>query len=175
MTHVEIVGRSAFLIAACGLVGCHRVAPVAIPQTGEQRITAWYQAWAAQQPRPSREIVDRVERLIAGQPCIGRLGQWSRSYAFHLLPNRTAYTQIIDFHFEEAGTPEVQVGRQVTAPAAWVNLDDRPIRMASGDYDLRDNRIRVEFCGANAGERRKDDINNIRTYFDELELRRSPR
>jgi hypothetical protein len=89
-----------------------------------------------------------------------------------MLPEKTVDTGIVDFHLDEAGTPGVKPGRQITAPDSWVNLDDRPIKMAAGDYDLEEDRIRVGFCGNNVSGPGPGGINNMNSYFDELKRRR---
>jgi len=64
------------------------------------------------------------------------------------------------------------VHRHITEPDSWVNIDDRPIRMVSGDYDVKEDRIRVAFCGNNVGGPGRGGINNMNAYFDELAKRR---
>ncbi len=131
-----------------------------------------YSAWSNSEPRPPEKLVDRVEALLAKEPCVGNLDGWSRSYAYDFLPERTVDAGIVDFHLEEAGRLGVKAGRKIEQPDAWVNIDDRPIKMADGDYDVRDNRIRFAFCGINAGPDGPGTINHLRSYFDELKRRR---
>ena len=40
--------------------------------------------------------------------------------------------------------------------------------MVWGDYDVKDKRIRIAFCGNNFGGPRTDGVNNMNTYYDEL-------
>jgi hypothetical protein len=103
---------------------------------------------------------------------VGSLDRWSRFYGYDSLPKKTVDTGIVDFHLEEAGAFAVKAGRHVTEPDSWVNIDDRPIKMVSGDYDVKENRIRIAFCGNNVGGPGKGGINNMNTYFDELKRRR---
>jgi hypothetical protein len=139
-----------------------------------------YAQWAAKQPRPDTKLVDRVESLLAKEPCVGSLDKWTRVYAYNRLPRKAVGglpkeavdRGIVDFHLEAVGVgnkPE----RHITEPNSWVTMDDRPIKMADGDYDLKDNRIRFSFCGNNLGPSMPPAINNMATYFDELERRRS--
>lgn len=79
------------------------------------------------------------------------MDRWSRYYGYDRLPENTVDTGIIDFHLEEAGTTDVKSGRHITEPDSWVNIDDRPIKMVSGDYDVKEKRIRIGFCGNNFG------------------------
>jgi hypothetical protein len=97
-------------------------------------------AWAAAQPRPPAHIVDRIENLLASQPCIGRLDRWLRTYAFD--DDR----QIIAFHLEEAAPTGVRPGRQVTYPYSWDNLGEGPVGVV-GDFDLADGQLRFASCG----------------------------
>lgn len=156
------------------LGSCHNVEPHRAPPTQEQLLQQKYDAWAARQPRPTWQLVNQVEAALSREPCIGNLDRWSRSYAFNMLPETTVDTAIVDFHLEGAGGPlGIKPGKRVTAPDAWVRVDDRPIRIVDGDYDLREHRIHVAFCGNNIGEPAKGGINNMHTYFDELKRRRS--
>jgi hypothetical protein len=115
-----------------------------------------------------------MEKLLQQEPCLGRLERWSRSFAYNYDPPReTLHAGIVDFNFEEAGKFGIQPGRHITEPNSWVNVDDRPIKMASGDYDVKEDRIRIKFCGNNVGGAGKGGIDNMDTYFDELDRRRS--
>lgn len=101
------------------------------------------------------------------------MDRWSRYYGYDRLPEKTVDTGIVDFYLEEAGSPDVKTGRHITAPDSWMTADDRPIKMVSGDYDAKENRIRIAFCGNNVGSPRTAGINNMKTYYDELKRRRS--
>lgn len=128
--------------------------------------------WAARQPRPAQRIVDRIEALLAGQQCVGRLDRWSRSYAYHYDPRTgNLYDKIIDFHLEEAGSRGIRAGRHVTGPTRWMWVDDRPIKMATGDYDVTEGRLRIAYCGDNMGP--PEDFDRFERYWDDLERRRS--
>ena len=129
-----------------------------------------YEAWAARQPRPPTQLIEGIEALLAKEPCVGSLERWSRHYAYNRLPEKTVDAGIVDFHLEELGTPDVKPGRHITEPNSWVNIDDRPIEMAEGDYDVKENRIRFAFCGENVGG--LVSVNDMNAYFDELKRRR---
>ena len=163
---------SLVLFATCILLSCRNAETGHAPQTKQERIVTQYEAWAARQPRPSPQLVDRIEMLLPRESCIGRLDQWSRHYGFNRLPEKTIDEGVVDFQLEEAGSPNVKAGRHITAPDSWVNLDDRPIKMAWGDYDVKGNRIRVAFCGNNFGGPGQK-VDNMKKYFDELKRRRS--
>jgi hypothetical protein len=100
------------------------------------------------------------------------MDRWARFYGYDRLPQETVDTGIVDFHLEEAGTAEVKVGRHITEPDSWVNIDDRPIKMVSGDYDVKEDRVRVGFCGKNVGGKQAD-VDKMRRYWGELDRRRA--
>jgi hypothetical protein len=160
------------LIAAFALNSCGRSEATKALPNEQERMQRWYKEWSARQPRPTPQLVDHIEALLAQVPCIGDLNRWSRSYGYNMLPEKSVDTGIVDFHLEEAGTPGVKPGRHITAPDSWVNLDDRPIKMAEGDYDLKEDRMRVGFCGNNVIGPGAAGINNMNSYFDELKRRR---
>ena len=161
---------SLFLLTASALACCGRAES---PENEQQRLERQYKAWAARQPRPPAPLVDRIEALLAKEPCVGSMDRWSRYYGYNHLPEKTVDTGIVDFHLEEAGTPGVRPGRHITEPDSWVNIDDRPIKMVSGDYDVEEDRIRIAFCGDNFGGPGTGGIDNMNSYFDELKQRRS--
>jgi hypothetical protein len=163
---------SLILLAACALVCCRNDQPSRAVATEDERMLKEYETWAAQQPRPPTQLVDHVEALLAREPCVGSLDRWSRHYGYNRLPERTVDKAIVDFHLEEVGTPDVKPGRHITEPSSWVNIDDRPIRMIEGDYDVKEDRIRIAFCTNNVGGPDTGDINNMNAYFDELKRRR---
>jgi hypothetical protein len=158
------------LLAMCALACCRRTEP---QESEQQRIERQYEAWAARQPRPPAQLVDHIEALLAKQPCVGSIHRWARYYGYNRLPEKTVDTRIVDFHLEEAGTPEVRAGRHITEPDSWVNIDDRSIKTVSGDYDLKEDRIRIAFCGSNVGGPDTRGINHMNAYFDDLKRRRS--
>ena len=161
--------KNLLLLATCALACCRRAEPA---ENDQQRMERQYEAWAARQPRPPAQLVNHIEALLAKEPCVGSMNRWSRYYGYNRLPEKTVDRGIVDFHLEEAGTPPVRAGRHITEPDSWVNIDDRPIKMVSGDYDVKDNRIRIAFCGNNVGGPGRGGINNMNAYFDELAKRR---
>jgi len=130
-------------------------------------------SWAARLPRPPEQIVERIEALLAQQPCIGGLERWSRSYSYHYDPvTGSLYNQIVDVSLEEASA-DAPAGRQVTGPISWMTIDDRPIMMARADYDVVEDRLRVQWCGNNGRSMSRSDDERFEAYFDDLERRRA--
>jgi hypothetical protein len=164
--------KSFLLLTICALSCCGKPAPQRAQETEQQRLEGQYEAWAARQPRPPAELIDHIEALLAKEPCVGSMTQWSRYYGYDRLPEKTVDTGIVDFHLEEAGTAEAKVGRHITEPDSWVTIDDRPIKMVSGDYDVKDNRVRIAFCGNNVGAERTE-VDNMARYWTELHRRRA--
>lgn len=162
---------SIFCVVVVLTGGCRKAEPKR-PQSEEEKLSAWYAAWAAHQPRPAPQLVDRIESLLAKEPCVGSLDRWSRFYAYDYLPERTVDAGIVDFHLEEAGKMGIKPGVHITVPDSWVNLDDRPIKMAEGDFDIAENRIRFGSCGENVGIPGPGGFSNIAAYLRDLERRR---
>jgi hypothetical protein len=159
------------LLAACALMSCEKQEPKKASPAKQGQIERWYEDWAARQPRPTPQLVDHIEALLVRSPCIGDLKRWSRSYAYDMLPERTVDTGIVDFHFEEAGAENVKAGRHVSAPF-MANIDDRPIKMVDGDYDIREDRIRIGWCAQNVGATQSD-VDKARRYWAEKGRRRA--
>jgi hypothetical protein len=161
------------LCLAILLTSCGREAVKANGPADQTNVEEAYAIWAAGMPRPQASMVDRIESLLATQPCVGQLDQWSRTYAFDYdLGTRRVDDHIIMFHLEEAGTPGVRPGRRVMEPNSWVNLDDRPIRTVDGDFDVSDGRLRIGFCGNNVDPSAAS-IQQLRSYWSDLERRRT--
>jgi hypothetical protein len=138
----------------------------------EREIKEQYDVWASRQPRPPRQVVDRIEALLAKEPCIGALGQWSRTYAYDEdMQTNTLYPDIVDFDLKAAGKFGVEPGLHLTEPNSWVAIDDRPIKMAWGDYKVANNQLTIGFCGSNVGPSTGPIIHRP-DYNDDLQRRR---
>jgi hypothetical protein len=162
--------RSLIPIAACALASCHDAESDRARQIAQQREEEWYQA--ARQPRPSEQLVDHIEDMLKREPCVGNLERWSRFYAFNMFPEKTVDTGIVDFHFEGVGWLGITPGRHITFPDVGAT-DARDIRMVTGDYDVKEDRIRIGFCGSHVRGPEPGDMNNMNAYLDELKRRRS--
>jgi hypothetical protein len=155
------------------ILGCQKSEVRKHDTSEREQLESKYAAWASRQPRPPVEIVNRIERVLEKEPCVGRLDRWARFYAYNEdTPTKTLYPKIVDFQLEEAGKFGVQPGRRITEPNSWVTIDDRPLMIVSGDFDLSENRIRIAFCGNNVGPA-KAEIDRMRAYWKELDRRRA--
>jgi hypothetical protein len=103
--------------------------------------------------RPDSAMIDKLERKLSPNPCIGSLARWSRSYSFERDPeSRRVVRRIVTFLYEEAGKFEFKAGRHIFAPGEVpINLDDRQYMIAFGTYDLQSDKIEVGACGPNVG------------------------
>ena len=161
--------------ATCTLIfGCYRAETKKAEPTQLEKAEQQYAEWASEQPRPSKQLVRHIETLLAKEPCVGRLDRWARYYAYNYdVPEHVLYPEIVDFHLEEIGT-NAQPAIHITEPNSWVNIDDRPIRMATGSYDVRRDKIGFAWCGNNVAglSSTKTDIYRLDEYFNELDRRR---
>jgi hypothetical protein len=162
------------LCVACGLtLGCKEAVVRNDQGSTDRELERQYAAWASRQPRPPQQVVNRVETLLAKEPCVGALNRWSRTYTYDEdMPNRTLYPGIVAFHLKAAGAFGVEPGLHVTEPNSWVTIDDTPIKMVWGDYEVSKDRLTVGFCGPNVGPTMDDTGINRRDYDDDLKRRR---
>jgi hypothetical protein len=108
--------------------------------------------------KPGTILIDRIERQLAGRPCIGALDRWERHYAFGGEPDDPTWGQghvhadrdRISFAFMEAGRYEFRSRRVIETPASG-SIDDRPMRFAFGEYHVASGRLFVHACGGNSG------------------------
>ena len=139
----------------------------------ERNIVEWEKA----QPRPSQAMVERIENLVAQEPCVGTLNRWSRHYSYLYDPVREElHPRIIVLHLEEAGKFGIRAGLQISAPEIVFRNHDLEVRMARGDFDRLDGRIRFSFCGNNFNNGENipsSDFENVDAYYRELKKRRA--
>jgi hypothetical protein len=168
--------RITILWATCALsFGCQRAEVRQQERLTDRNLEEQHAEWAARQPRPSEQVVSRIETLLTQDPCVGPLDRWERIYAYNEnIQSKTLYPGIIDFHLNEAGGFGVRPGRHITEPNSWVNVDDRPIRMVSGDYQVSTGKLSIGFCGNNVGPSPEPTaIDRFDEYYDELKARQA--
>lgn len=144
--------RFILLVVTCALTAASQRAEAVPPQQSQpESAPQSFELLLKSQPRPPAELVNHIEALLAKEPCVGRLDRWSRYYAYDFMPDTVVDTGIVDFQFKQAGSLGVQAGVKITYPDEWANIDDTPIRVVIGDYDVREDRVRIAFCGNNMG------------------------
>ncbi len=108
---------------------------------------------------PSAAVLDRLERQLTQQPCVGNLNQWERNYGFFSAPVlngifgqgvRWYYRGKVFVDLRQAGFEEFRAGRYVhRVPPHFGIADDRPYKLVGGEYDVKVDRLRLHWCGAN--------------------------
>jgi hypothetical protein len=99
---------------------------------------------------PSTATIEQIEAKLAGEPCIGSVGEWHREYAFRKANNKPADRNDIRVWFKAAG-PRDAAGRFVRETTDKWPLDDSPVNMVFARYDVRRDQLTLESCGANFG------------------------
>jgi hypothetical protein len=100
------------------------------------------------EPRPSEQMVDRLEAKLAGRPCIGRLKRWVRDYSFALGKDGGADRKNIHFTFRPASGWAHPPGRRIIGLHEG-GIDDSRTITARGKYDVAADRATLEYCGPN--------------------------
>jgi len=98
--------------------------------------------------KPNPDLIDSIERRLAGQPCIGDISSWDRQYTY-ALPSRQVDESVIEFVLRKAGRYGVAAGRRIDIPGATVTIDDTPVKMVFGKFERKTGNLRIEFCGDN--------------------------
>ena len=99
---------------------------------------------------PSDDVVNLIEQKLSSEPCIGSLGSWSRRFAYGFDPRTGGVDRrTISFLFQEAGKYEFREGRFIVEPDAFITIDDRPYRIATGTYAPDTGRLELSSCGPN--------------------------
>lgn len=109
------------------------------------------------QMEPGREplppaLMDKMERAISAQPCIGSMDKWHRRYSYKAWMEGAVYhrdTMTIAFVLAEAGRFEFLRGRQFVVSPKPPMIDDRSYKVAYGQYDLETGRVTLTGCGLN--------------------------
>ena len=99
----------------------------------------------------SAEVIERIERALGTDPCIGSLAKWDRIYYQKgWAEGRMRYidTMSIAFTFHEANKYEFRSRWRFVEPYQPM-IDDRPYKFATGEYDLMTDRFEIWNCGSN--------------------------
>jgi hypothetical protein len=92
---------------------------------------------------------------LASVPCIGPLQSWQRNYVYESAPLKQSYPPLdrwYDYHrvsFELFGADSYfHAGRRVHGRDPYLGIYvDGHFRFATGTYDLRSQRVVLDFCG----------------------------
>jgi hypothetical protein len=108
---------------------------------------------ADREPIPSDADVDRLENELKAEPCIGPLAGWERRYRYSSDTGGVVSQNQIQFNLRQAGAFEIRAGREITPPhpADEHDIDETPVKMASGIFDRSQGKLYVAFCGLNTG------------------------
>lgn len=109
---------------------------------------------------PSHVQVQKIERWLERQTCVGELSGWERRYQFHqdLRMRSPSYMKvshhIIDFALRrgDAAYP-IQPGLHILAAKVGFNgeIDDRPGYAAYGKFDVASGKMTLGSCGYSKG------------------------
>ena len=99
---------------------------------------------------PGTLVMDRIERQLAGRPCIGALDRWERHYEYAFDFSDPALTRvdrnIVNFAYSEAGVDPYRSRRVLEG----VGIDERYMRFMWGEYHVRSGALFVHSCGHNS-------------------------
>jgi hypothetical protein len=105
------------------------------------------------QTPPPAQYLDKMEKELGAVQCVGDVRRWERRYEYHRSRTGTVYhldTAVIDFQLREAGKFGFRSGREFV-DTIEPEIDDRPYKIAFGNYDLLRDKLTVETCGPNVG------------------------
>jgi hypothetical protein len=114
-------------VLACALSGCCKVTPV--------------------NSKPNEATVERIERKLAGKPCILSLDRWTRSYVYPISDGKI-YDRVIAIDLEQPGISGRGPGRFILDKPS-TRIDDRQFRIASATYDIASDTLLIDYCGWN--------------------------
>ncbi|MDZ3833432.1 MAG: hypothetical protein U0S50_16690 [Sphingopyxis sp.] len=123
-------------------------------------------ACVTREGKPTETEIDQVEAQLEGAPCVGRLADWERIYAYrpeyfaeevHAAlkerrePRPSGYDRsIIDIHLRPANVSGSGAGRKSQAGRPAEASADNPDKDHSvrGSFDLRRGQLAMKECGA---------------------------
>ena len=99
---------------------------------------------------PDAGLLDRVERALQADPCVGSMDRWFRRYAYRLDSLQSAAdTSTLWFTLHEAGAFEFRPGRVALSPYEFAQIDDRAYLIVTGVYKVPTGELVIETCGPN--------------------------
>lgn len=101
--------------------------------------------------KPDVELINKVEKLLNGEPCVGSTDQWRRIYANGV---DTQFGGVdptkVRFRLVEAGKHGIVAGREIVSAKEFVVIDDRDLQVIFGSFDRNTQSINIEYCGPNS-------------------------
>ena len=110
-------------------------------------------------PAPPIALVDRLEAELEADPCVGPLGRWNRTYEY-AARDVNQRRDALAFKLVEANGTSTKPGREILRSyvgGGEIAVDDRPVKMAWGLYDIATGRLTMEHCGNNFRVTREPD------------------
>lgn len=99
--------------------------------------------------RPTDATLNRIERRLGQDACIGDLKNWSRTYSYAQQSEKWS-TDLVEFRFVRPGNDGARPGRFIDQKRS-ASLDDRNYELVYGSYKISTDELDVWACGWNAG------------------------
>ena len=97
--------------------------------------------------------VDRLEGLLAKQPCVGTLEEWERNYRLGYRPKKLwpgafePQFDMIEFRFRHTGPISIVAARNIFRVGADQDWPDSPaVRTVTGRYNVKSGTLFVDRC-----------------------------
>lgn len=100
---------------------------------------------------PSDAVVERIEAKLARDPCVGSIDRWHREYAFTQAVNQPLDPNEIAIWLTDTRLGGGALGRVIRKTVEEWPVDDRPIKVVSGIYNIQQDLLTIEHCGPNFG------------------------
>lgn len=107
---------------------------------------------------PKWREVERVERALATNTCIGAVNDWDKRYFYvkargQVIPPLSPVrdVNVIGFFFNEAGVGDYRAGRRLGDVERFIGYDHKQRRAAAGEFDLRTGEAKIWSCGLVCG------------------------
>ena len=136
---------------------CLIVTPIACAEPDPQR--DWERSLeqrADEAGTPAVAVIDKLERRLEKEPCIGELSNWQRRYWYGYDEEGPFPAPVdkgkVEFKLSEAGKFDFVSGRRIVRlddADAQPMIDDRPYLVVFGRYDTTKEMLTLDGCGPN--------------------------
>ncbi len=109
---------------------------------------------AEKHPPPPAKLLDSVEANLTalGDNCVGNPKQWYRSYSYALDHEKGGVdTNSVWITLRRGGHYQAKVGTRDAKALDELGIDDSQYEIATGDYDVRRQKVTLDDCGPNLG------------------------